>query len=119
MPASDAIVENAWTISGKTGGVVRGEQVDLEVLLAGLGEQRLGGLDVLLTLRQVVADVGRVERAVEVVGDAAVAAEHLVDHRLTVDDEAHRLADADVGERLLVDGHEIVSQPPPAALSTP
>jgi hypothetical protein len=31
--------------------------------------------------------------------------EHLLDHRVAVDDEAHRLTDADVGERLLVDGH--------------
>ena len=74
--------------------------------MAGLREQRHRGRDVLLALRQLVADVGRVERAEEVVGDAAVAAEHLVDHRLTVDDQAHRLAHAHVGERLLIDRHD-------------
>ena len=90
----------------KTGRVVRCEQVDLEVRHAGLLEQCHGGRDVLITLGQVVAEVHRVERAVEVVGDAAVAAEHLIDHGLTIDHETHRLTDAHIGERFLIDRHD-------------
>ena len=104
--------------------VVAGEQLDLEALLAGLAEQRLGLVDVLLALRQVVG-VGRVERGVQVVAERAVAAERLVDHLLAVDDQPHRLADPDVVERRLVDAHRerhpgaasrTTRTPPPAPL---
>src|SRR5688572_6640595 len=47
----------------QTGRVVRGEQVDLHAGHAGLLQQGHRGRDVLLTLRQLIADVRRVERA--------------------------------------------------------
>ena len=84
--------------------VVTGEQLDLEALLAGRLEQRLGLLDVLLALGQVLG-VRRVERGVEVVAEATLAAQRVVDHLLAVADQPHRLADAHVGERLGVDPH--------------
>ena len=84
--------------------VVTGEQLDLQALLAGRLEQRLGLLDVLLALRQVVG-VGHVERRVEVVAEPAVATQGVGDHLLAVGDQAHRLAHADVGVRLEVDPH--------------
>ena len=86
------------------GGVVRCEQIDRHPGLAGIGEELLGGVEILLALRKVLG-VGGVERRVQVVGDSPVAGQHLLDHRVAVDDQAHRLADADIGERLLVDGH--------------
>ena len=52
---------------GQPGRVVGREQVDAEVLLSGLGEQRHGLLDVLLALGEV--RVAGVERAVHVVAD--------------------------------------------------
>ena len=63
------------------------EQVDGEIALAGVGQQLLGSGDVLLALRQLVADVGGVERRVEVVGDSPVPGEDLLDHRVAVDDQ--------------------------------
>ena len=81
------------------------DELDGEVVVvAGLLEQRLGLLDVLRALRQVLGVAG-VERRVHVVADPAEAAVGLVDHLLAVDDETERLAHVDVVERLLVDAH--------------
>src|SRR5919109_377594 len=69
----------------------RRDELDGEPFLPGLLEQRLGLLEVLLALRQ-VARVHRVVTRVEVVGDRALAAEHLLHHLLAVDHEPERLA---------------------------
>ncbi len=89
---------------GQAGGVVGGEQVDRQALLPGLREQLTGLLDVLLALRE-VGGVARIEHAVHVVGHAAVTRQHALHHLLAVDDETHRLTDARIGERFLVDRH--------------
>ncbi len=82
----------------------RGDELDRQALLAGLLEQRLRLLEVLLALRQVGREV-LVVRRVEVVRDPALAAQHLVDHLLAVDDQPERLAHAVVVERRGVDAH--------------
>ena len=72
--------------------------------MAGGLEQRLGLLDVLSALGQRTV-IGGIERRVHVVGDSALARQHLLDHLRAVDDQPHRLTHADVAERRLVDAH--------------
>ena len=64
-----------------------------------------------MTLRQVGREA-RVERRVEVIGDAAVAGQHLSDEGLAVHDKPERLPHLVVVEGRYVDGH---AQRQPAA----
>src|SRR5262245_31834363 len=76
----------------------RGSQEHRQVLLAGLLEQALGLIDVLLALRQRVVIEGKA-LADDVVSNRAETVDRIVDERLAVGDEPDRLPDAIVGER--------------------
>jgi hypothetical protein len=95
---------NTWAASTIPRNTGRRDQLDPQVALARLREQRLGLLEVLLALGEVLG-VARVEGRVEVVRDPALAAEDLLDHLLAIDDQPERLADLDVVERSGVDAH--------------
>src|SRR5699024_1931337 len=81
-----------------------GDEFDLEsVGVAGLGEELLRFVDVLLALGEV--RIVLTQRPEHVVADSAEPGQDLFDHLLPVDDEPEGLPDLDVVEGLLVDTH--------------
>ena len=75
------------------------DELDLQVLLAGLAQERPCLLGVVAALRELVARVRRVERRVDVVRDAPEPREALLHDLGSVDEQAERPPHAHVVER--------------------